>query len=109
MSAKPGRRYEPAYFLDQISANVARGMSPERARAEAYRRFQNAWLNQHPPPQTPSPTCVHCGCGERMGDLMLPAGIYPAVVWVHDACREAWWQARQAQAAAALASVGVEP
>jgi len=38
----------------------------------------------------------------------LPAGVDPAVVWVHHSCREAWWLARQAQAAA-LASVGIGP
>jgi hypothetical protein len=109
MSAEPERGYEPAYFLDQIAEYMARGMSPERARAEAYRRFRNAWLNQNSPPRTPSSTCVHCRVGARLGDLMLPAGVDPAVVWVHDGCRETWWLARQAQAAAAIARVGIEP
>jgi hypothetical protein len=109
MSAEPRRRYEPAYFLDQIAEYMARGMSPERARAEAYLRFRNVWLNKNSPPRTPYSTCVHCGYGERLGDLMLPAGVDSAVVWVHDRCRDDWWLARQAQAAAALASVGVEP
>jgi hypothetical protein len=109
MSAEPERGYEPAYFLDQVSEYVARGMSPERARAEAYRRFRNAWLNQNSPPRMPSSTCVHCRSGERLGDLMLPAGVDHAEVWVHHNCREAWWLARQAEATAALASVGIEP
>ena len=109
MSVEPERGYEPAYFLDQVSEYMARGMSPKRARAEAYRRFRNAWLNQNSPPRMPSSTCVHCRVGARLGDLMLPAGVDTAVVWVHHSCREAWWLARQAQAAAALASVGIGP
>ena len=68
MSAEPRRRYEPAYFLDQIAEYMARGMSPERARAEAYLRFRNVWLNKNSPPRTPYSTCVHCGYGERLGE-----------------------------------------
>jgi hypothetical protein len=109
MNAESRRRYEPAYFLDQIAEYIERGVSPVRARAEAYRRLRNAWLNRNSPPRTPSSTCVHCGSGVRLGDPMLPSGVDPAVVWVHHDCREGWWLARQAQAAAALASVGVEP
>ena len=107
MSTEPRRKYEPAYFLDQIAEYVARGFSPERARTEAYRRFRNNWLNQNSPRRTPSSTCAHCGNSERLGDPMLPAGVDPSVVWVCHSCREAWWLARQAQAAAALASVGI--
>jgi hypothetical protein len=44
MSVEPERRYEPAYFLDQIAEYMARGMSPERARAEAARRYPQRQL-----------------------------------------------------------------
>jgi len=46
MSVEPERGYEPAYFLDQVSEYMAQGMSPKRARAEAYRRLPFLYLRQ---------------------------------------------------------------
>src|SRR5262249_1419758 len=76
---------------------------------ECGERMFQAFPTRFQPPRMPSSPCVHCRVGARRGDLMLPAGVDPAVVWVHHSCREAWWLARRAQAAAALASVGIGP
>jgi len=65
------------------------------------------WLNQHPSP-SPSGRCAWCGKGESPGAALLPFGIEPgAHAWLHAECWPVWHQARQADAIAALATMGI--
>ena len=64
------------------------------------------WLNRNPTPSAPG-RCLACGGGERPCDPLLPFGTDTiGHAWVHRACWPAWYRAREAEAIAALASMG---
>jgi hypothetical protein len=65
------------------------------------------WLNQHPTPSPPG-RCAWCGKGESPSAVLLPFGVEPGThAWLHAECWPVWHQARQADAIAALATMGI--
>jgi hypothetical protein len=66
------------------------------------------WLNEHPAPSPPG-RCAWCGKGESPSAVLLPFGVEPgAHAWLHAECWPVWHQARQADAIAALATMGIQ-
>ena len=68
------------------------------------------WRNGSTAILTPSAPgrCLACGGGERPCDPLLPFGTDTiGHAWVHRACWPAWYRAREAEAIAALASMGI--
>jgi hypothetical protein len=65
------------------------------------------WLNQHPAPSPPG-HCRWCGKSESPSAVVLPFGIEPgAHAWLHAECWPDWHKARQADAIAVLATMGI--
>jgi hypothetical protein len=96
------------YFDKRCSIEASNGGRP-RAEAEALALAccVAEWLNQHPAP-SPSGCCAWCGKGESPGAAVLPFGTEPAAhAWLHAECWSDWHRARQADAIAALAAMGI--
>ncbi len=67
------------------------------------------WLNKNPV-TSPANVCIFCGAGDRPNDALLPFGTTPpGAAWLHGTCWPIWSRDRRDQAAAALASIGVNP
>src|SRR6185312_3752986 len=65
------------------------------------------WLNRNPQRSWPG-RCFGCGAYESSHDRLLPIGIGGAgQVWLHSGCSSAWYAGRQAEAIAALATMGI--
>jgi hypothetical protein len=96
-------------FFDERAAIVEFDGASSRAEAEA-RAFAccvTEWLNRNPSPSMPS-RCLACGGREQPGDPLLPFGTDTSGhAWVHRACWPTWSQAREAEATAALSSLGL--
>lgn len=67
------------------------------------------WLNQHPAPSPPG-RCAWCRVSETSSAVVLPFGTEPGMhAWLHSECWPDWHRARRAEAAAALAAIGILP
>ena len=83
------------------------GLPRAEAEVEALACCIVEWLNQNPARSTPS-HCLGCGGESWPGNQLLPFGIEThGHVWLHGACWPAWYGARQADAVAALSSIGI--
>jgi hypothetical protein len=67
------------------------------------------WLNRNFVPSPPG-RCLGCGSDDRAHDPILPYGMESTGhAWLHSRCWPAWHAGRKAEAAAALAGMGIVP
>jgi hypothetical protein len=96
-------------FFDE-RAGIARStgsLSREQAKARAFECCVVEWLNRNPARSLPG-RCLGCGGSEHAHDTLLPFGTNPTGhAWLHSRCWPAWHEARQAEAVAALAAIGI--
>ena len=84
------------------------GLVRVAAEARALACCVTEWLNRNPTPSAPE-RCAACGGGERLCGPLLPFGTDTSGhAWLHRACWPACYQAREAEAIAVLASMGLE-
>lgn len=97
-----------AFFEERAAIYEFEGGIPQPdAEARAFVCCVTEWVNRSPTPSMPG-RCLGCGGGEHVGDPLLPFGTdTTGHVWVHRACWSAWHRAREAEAIAALASMGI--
>lgn len=99
------------FFFDE-RASIAEfdgGMPRAEAETRAFACCVTEWLNRNPTPSA-SGRCLACGVGERAIDPLLPFGSETrGHAWLHRACWPAWCRAREADAIAALAGMGIAP
>jgi hypothetical protein len=96
-------------FFDERAgiAEYDRGLPEAEAEARAFACCVTEWINRNPTPSTPG-RCLACGGGERSCDPLLPFGTeLTGHAWMHRACWSGWYRAREIQAIAALASMGI--
>jgi hypothetical protein len=96
-------------FFDEHAAILEFDGGLPRAEAErrAFAYCLTEWINRNPTPSAPG-RCQACGGGQRPCDPLLPIGTDTiGHAWVHRECWPAWYQAREAEAIAALASMGI--
>ncbi len=83
------------------------GLTRAEAEKQAFEATVVEWRNRHPRPSAPF-CCASCGKAVAADAVVLPM---PAPtwgqLWVHAACWPAWTAARQAEAIAALAALGI--
>lgn len=73
-----------------------------QARDRPFESLVVEWLNQHPAPSVPG-RCAWCGRPKSPSAMVLPFGNEPGThTWLHAECWPAWYQARKADAVAAL-------
>jgi hypothetical protein len=97
-----------AFFDERAAISEFDGGLPRpEAEARAFACCVAEWLNRNTTPSAPG-RCLSCGGGERAGDPLLPFGTDTSGhAWLHRACWPAWYRAREAEAVAALSSMGV--
>jgi hypothetical protein len=79
----------------------------DEAEARAFACCVVEWMNRHPAPSAPG-RCAWCGRAESPGAVVLPFGTEPGMhTWLHAECWPDWHKARQADAIAALAAMGI--
>jgi hypothetical protein len=96
-------------FFDERAgiAEFDDGLSRAKAEAQTFASCVVEWLNRNPAPSALG-RCLGCGAGDRPGDPLLPFGTeMSGHAWLHGACWPAWHRARQADAVAALSSIGI--
>jgi hypothetical protein len=96
-------------FFDERAAILEfdGGLPCREAEARAFDCCVAEWLNRNTTPSAPG-RCLGCGGGERAGDPLLPFGTDTSGhAWLHRACWPGWYLAREAEAVAALSSMGV--
>jgi hypothetical protein len=97
-------------FFDERAAICEFDGGLPRAEAEqrAFACCIAEWLNRNTTPSAPG-RCLSCGGGERHSDPLLPFGTDTnGHAWLHRECWLAWCQAREAEAIAALSSMGIQ-
>jgi hypothetical protein len=96
------------YFDERAGiAEFDGGLARAEAEARAFTCCVVEWLNRNPTPCVPG-RCLACGGGERPCDPLLPFGTETGGhAWLHRGCWPAWYQTREAEAIAALASMGI--
>jgi hypothetical protein len=83
------------------------GLLRAEAEAQAFECCVVEWLNRNTE-RSPAGRCLGCGDREYAHDPLLPYGIEPNChVWLHSHCWPAWYEARKAKAASALAAMGI--
>jgi hypothetical protein len=83
------------------------GLPRAEAEARAFACCLSEWQNRHPARSSPE-RCLACGGGEHCHDPLLPYGIESSGhAWLHSRCWPAWHDRRKAEAAAALAGMGI--
>ena len=83
------------------------GLPRAEAEAQAFACCVVEWLNRNPE-RSSAGRCLGCGDREHAHDPLLPYGVEPAGhVWLHSRCWPAWYEARKAKAASALAAMGI--
>jgi hypothetical protein len=96
-------------FFDE-RAGVAEfdgGLPSAKTEAMAFASCVIEWLNEHPAPSVPG-RCVSCGISESPSAVVLPFGTEAGThAWLHAECWPDWHRARRAEAAAALAAMGI--
>jgi hypothetical protein len=98
-----------AFFDERAGiAEFDAGLSRAQAEARAFACCIVEWLNRNPA-SSPSGRCLGCGGREHAQDPLLPYGVEPAGhAWLHSRCWPAWYASRKAEAAAALAAMGID-
>jgi hypothetical protein len=97
-------------FFDERAAicEFDAGLPRPEAEARAFACCVAEWLNRKAA-QSPPGRCVACGGVERPGDPLLPFGTDTSGhAWLHRACWPAWQGMREAEAVAALSSMGIQ-
>ena len=97
-----------AYFTKrcEIAGSKERSPAEAKANANALACCVTEWLHQHPAPSPPG-RCAWCGKADP-GPVVLPFGTEPGThAWLHAECWPAWYEARRADAVAALEAMGV--
>jgi len=85
------------------------GLPRARAEAQAFACCVAEWLARHPVHSAPA-WCLGCGTGESAREPLLPFGTEASGhVWLHSRCWPAWYEAHRAEAAAAVAALGINP
>jgi hypothetical protein len=97
-----------AFFDERAGiAEFDGGLPRQEAEARAYICCITEWLNRnfvHSPPGR----CLLCGEIEHASDPLLPIGTeHIGHAWLHSRCWPAWHASRRAEAAAALAKMGI--
>jgi hypothetical protein len=96
-------------FFDERAAiyEFDGGLPRDEAEARAFDCCLVEWLNRKPAQSRPG-RCLNRGGGERSSDPLLPFGTDTrGHAWVHRACWPTWRRTREAEAMAALASMGI--
>jgi len=97
-----------AFFDERAGiAEFDGGLPRAEAEATAFARCVVEWLNRNPVNSTPG-CCLCCGKRDRANEALLPYGQESTGhAWLHSRCWPAWHAGRKAEAAAALASMGI--
>lgn len=86
------------------------GMSRPEAEGRSYISCEDEWMYRNPVVMGDAERCQWCLCEERPHDQFVPLGIASAGrAWVHRGCSPAWAAGRRAEAARALAALGIVP
>jgi hypothetical protein len=96
-------------FFDERAAicEFDGGLPRSEAEARAFACCVAEWLNRNTAPSAPG-RCLNCGDAARDGNPVLPFGTEASGhAWVHRSCWPAWHPAREAEAVAALSSMGI--
>ena len=98
-----------AFFDKRAStAEFASGLPRAQAEVRAFACCVAEWLLRNPA-RSAAGQCGHCGGGDRAHDPLLPIGTETSGhVWLHSRCWSCWHESRMAEAAAALAAMGIE-
>ncbi len=97
-------------FFDERAgiAEFDGGLTRTEAEERAFACCVTEWLNRKPTSSAPG-RCLGCGGGERPSDPLLPFGTDThGHAWLHRACWPVWHRAREAEAIAALTSMGIQ-
>jgi hypothetical protein len=83
------------------------GLPRAQAETQAFTCCVVEWLNRNSVRSQPG-RCHHCGRAESAHEPLLPFGAETdGHAWLHSRCWPAWYAARKAEAAAALAAMGI--
>jgi len=96
-------------FFDERAgiAEFDGGLRRADAEARAFGCCVTEWLNRNFTASAPG-RCLACGYGKQPSDPLLPFGNETSGhAWLHRACWPVWCWAREAEAVAALASMGI--
>jgi hypothetical protein len=96
-------------FFDERAAilEFEGGVPRSEAEARAFDCCVVEWLNRNAPSSAPG-QCLNCGDAASDGNPVLPFGTEASGhAWVHRSCWPAWHHAREAEAVAALSSMGI--
>jgi hypothetical protein len=96
-------------FFDERAAicEFDGGLPRPDAEARAFDCCVVEWLNRNATSSAPG-RCLNCGDTARDGNPVLPFGTDTSGhAWVHRSCWPAWHRAREAEAVAALSSMGI--
>jgi hypothetical protein len=98
------------FFFDERAgiAEFDGELSRGQAEARAFACCAVEWLNRNPI-RSPPGRCAGCGCGDHAHDAVLPYGVVESTgdARLHSRCWPAWYASRKAEAAAALAAMGI--
>jgi hypothetical protein len=108
---RPGRwtaEHWRTYFDKLVWIAIFRDGAPRpTAEAWAFDYCETEWLKQNPAPSSPG-SCAWCGRPEAPSAVVLPFGTEPGThAWLHSECWPAWYEARRADAIAALKTMAV--
>jgi hypothetical protein len=97
-----------AFFDERAGiAEFEGGVPRQQAEARAFTCCVAEWLNRNRMRSSPD-SCLRCDEAEQGHDPLLPFGVEPTGhAWLHSRCWPAWYAARQAEAVAALSSMGI--
>jgi hypothetical protein len=96
-------------FFDERAAigEFDGGLPREESEARAFACCVAEWISRHPTPSIAG-RCLACGAGEGLCNPLLPFGTDTSGhAWLHRACWPAWYRTREAEAIAALSSMGL--
>ena len=96
-------------FFDERAGIVEfdAGLPRAEAEAQAFACCVVEWLNRNPA-HSLAGRCFDCGDLDHAHDPLLPYGVEPTGhAWLHSRCWPAWYEARKAKAASALAAMGI--
>jgi hypothetical protein len=97
-----------AFFDERAAiAEFDGGVPRQQAKARAFTCCVAEWLNRNRIRSSPD-SCLRCDDAEQRHDPRLPFRVEPTGhAWLHSRCWPAWYAARQAEAVAALSSMGI--
>ena len=99
-----------AFFDERAAiAEFDGGLPRPVAEASAFACCMAEWLN-HKSVSSLQDRCLGCGGGQQGGDTLLPYGSdMGGSAWLHSRCWPGWHELRNADAAVALAGMGIGP